>query len=100
MEMVWVSKSQNKQKRLTKQKYVVPIIFHEEKEAYAEPSLKEIYILNVYQIISYKFLYLGTFEEIEHKRLTRFSKYNFINHDNPPCLLGDHNFRIRFYQGN
>ena len=79
MEMVWVSKSQNKQKRLTKQKYVVPIIFHEEKEAYAEPSLKEIYILNVYQIISYKFLYLGTFEEIEHKRLTRFSKYNSNN---------------------
>ena len=55
----------------TKQKHVVPIIFYEEKEAYARP------FRNVYQIISYKFLHCSTFEEIEHNYLTRFSKYNF-----------------------
>ena len=67
----WVSTSQNKHKNiLTKHKHVVPIIFHEEKEAYARP------FRNVYQIISYKFLHLSTFEEIEDKYLTRFSKYN------------------------
>ena len=74
----------------TKQKYVVPIIFHEEKEAYARP------FRNVYQIISYKFLHLSTFEEIEHKYLTCFSKYNFrqppafVNYDNTHYFLGDH----------
>ena len=54
--------------KITKQKDIVPIIFHEEKEAYARP------FRNVYQIISYKFLHLSTFEEIEHKYLTLFSK--------------------------
>ena len=66
----------------TKQKHVVLIIFIEEKEAYARP------FRNVSQIISYKFLHLSTFEEIENKYLTRFSKYNFrqppafANYDN------------------
>ena len=41
----------------TKRKHVVPIIFHEEKEAYARP------FRNIYQIILYKFLHLSTFEE-------------------------------------
>ena len=45
----------------TKRKHVVPIIFHEEKEAYARPFLKKVHDLNVYQIISYKFLHLSTF---------------------------------------
>ena len=45
----------------TKRKHVVPIIFHEEKEAYARPFLKKVRDLNVYQIISYKFLHLSTF---------------------------------------
>ena len=43
----------------TKQKHVVPIIFYEEKEAYAR------LFRNVYQIISYKFLHYSTFEEIK-----------------------------------
>ena len=50
----------------TKRKHVVPIIFHEEKETYA------CGFRNIYQIISYKFLHLSSFEEIEHKYLTRF----------------------------
>ena len=36
--------------RLTKQKLSVRNIFCEEKEAQARPLLKEIYVLNVYQI--------------------------------------------------
>ena len=82
----------------TKQKHIVPIIFHEEKEAYARP------FRNVYQIISYKFLHLSTFEEIEHKYLTRFSKYNFrqppvfVNYDNTHYFLGDRNYGIQFYR--
>ena len=82
----------------TKRKHVVPIIFHEEKEAYTRP------FRNVYQIISHKFLNLSTFEEIELKYLTRFSKYNlrqppaFVNYDNTHYLLGDHNYGIQFYQ--
>ena len=84
--------------RNTKRKHVVPIIFHEEKEAYARS------FRNVYQIISYKFLHLSTFEEIELKYLTRFSKYNlrqppaFVNYDNTHYLLGDRNYGIQFYQ--
>ena len=46
-------------KILTKQKHVVPIIFHEEKEAYARLFLKEIHNLNICQI---KILQLLTFE--------------------------------------
>ena len=82
----------------TKRKHVVSIIFHEEKEAYAR------LFRNVYQIISYKFLYLSTFEEIEHKYLTRFSKYNFrqppvfVNYDNTHYFLGDRNYGIQFYR--
>ena len=82
----------------TKRKHVVPIIFHEEKEAYARP------FRNIYQIILYKFLHLSTFEEIELKYLTRFSKYNlrqppaFVNYDNTHYLLGDRNYGIQFYQ--
>ena len=82
----------------TKRKHVVPIIFHEEKEAYARP------FRNVYQIISYKFVHLSTFEEIEHKYLTRFSEYNFrqppafVNYDNTQYLLCDRNYGIQFYQ--
>ena len=64
----WARTSQNKHKKNTKQKHVAPIIFHEEKEAYGRP------FRNVYQITSYKFLHLSTFEEIEHTYLTRFSK--------------------------
>ena len=81
----------------TKRKLVVPIIFHEEKEPYAKP------FRNVYQI-SYKFLHLSTFEEIELKYLTRFSKYNlrqppaFVNYDNTHYLLGDRNYGIQFYR--
>ena len=84
--------------KTTKQKHVVPIIVREEKEAYARP------FRNVYQIISYKFLHLSTFEEIELKYLTRFSKYNlrqppaFVNYDNTHYLLGDRNYGIQFYQ--
>ena len=82
----------------TKQKHVVPIIVHEQKEAYARP------FRNIYQIISCKFLHLRTFEEIEHKYLTRFSKYNlrqppaFVNYDNTHYLLGDRNYGTQFYQ--
>ena len=82
----------------TKRKHVVPIIFHEEKEAYARP------FRNVYQIISYRFLHLSTFEETEYKYLTLFSKYNlrqppaFVNYDNTHYLLGDRNYGIQFYQ--
>ena len=78
----------------TKRKHVVPIIFHEEKEAYARP------FPNVYQIISYKFLYLRSIEEIELKYLTCFSKYNlrqppaFVSYDNTHYLLGDRNYGI------
>ena len=58
----WVSTSQNKHKNvLTKHKHVVPIIFHEEKEAYARHFLKKIHASNVYQITSYKFLHLSAF---------------------------------------
>ena len=82
----------------TKRKHVVPIIFRQEKEADARP------FRNVYQIISYKFLHLSTFEEIELKYLTRFSKYNlrqppaFVNYYNTLYLLGDRNYGIKFYQ--
>ena len=82
----------------TKRKHVVPIIFHEEKEAYAR------LFQNIYQIILYKFLHFSTFEEIELKYLTRFSKYNlrqppaFVNYDNTHYLLGDHNYGIQFFQ--
>ena len=68
------------------------------KEAYARPFGK------VYQIISCKSLHLSTFEEIEQKYLTRFSKYNFrqppafINYDNTQYLLGGRNYGIQFYQ--
>ena len=54
--------------------------------------------------MSYKFLHLSTFEEIEQKYLTRFSKYNFrqppafINYDNTQYLLGGRNYGIQFYQ--
>ena len=46
------STSQTKLKEiLTKQKHAVGIIFHEEKEAEAKQSLlKQIHVLNVYQI--------------------------------------------------
>ena len=58
----WVSTSQNKhEKILAKHKHVVPIIFHEEKEAYASHFLKKIHASNVYQITSYKFLHLSAF---------------------------------------
>ena len=85
-------------KILTKQKHVVPIIFHEEKEAYAR------HFRNIYQIILHKFLHLSTFEETELNYLTRFSKYNvrqhpvFVNYDNTRDLLGDRNYGIQFYQ--
>ena len=55
-------------------------------------------------MISYKFLNLSTFEEIEQKYLTRFSKYNFresaafINFDNTQYLVGGRNYGIQFYQ--
>ena len=55
-------------------------------------------------MISYKFLNLSTFEEIEQKYLTRFSKYNlresaaFINFDNTQYLVGGRNYAIQFYQ--
>ena len=94
----WASASQNKHKKNTKRKHVVSIIFHEEKEAYARLCQ------NVYQIISYKFVHLSTFEEIEHKYLTRFSEYNFrqppafVNYDNTQYLLCDRNYGIQFYQ--
>ena len=45
----------------TKRKHVVPIIFHEEKEAYARPFLEAFHTLNVYQIMSYKFLHFCAF---------------------------------------
>ena len=58
----WVSTFQNKLKKiLAKHKHVVPIIFHEEKDAHARPVLKKINALNFYQIISYKFLHFSTF---------------------------------------
>ena len=82
----------------TKQKYVVPIIFHVEKETYTRP------FRNVYQIISYKFLHFSTFEEIEHKYLTRFSKYDFrqppafVNYDKSHYFLVDRNYEIQFYR--
>ena len=47
---------------------------------------------------------MSTFEEIEQKYLTRFSKYNlrqhppFINYDNTQDLLGGRNYGIQFYQ--
>ena len=41
-----------------KRKHFLPIIFHEEKEAYARR------FRNIYQITSYKFLHLSTSEEI------------------------------------
>ena len=68
------------------------------KEAYARPFGK------VYQIISCKSLHLSTFEEIEQKYLTRFSKYNFrqppafINYDNTQYLLGGRKYGIKYYQ--
>ena len=49
----------NIKKILAKHKHVVPIIFQEEKEAYARPFLKKNHVLNIYQIISYKFLHLN-----------------------------------------
>ena len=82
----------------TKRKHVVRITFHEGKEAYTRP------FRNVHQIISYKFLHLSTFEEIEPKYLTRFSKYNFsqppafVNYDNTHYFLGNHNYGIPLYQ--
>ena len=54
--------------------------------------------------MSYKFLHLTTFEETEHKYLTRFSKYNlrqppaFLNYNNTQYLLDGHNYGIQFYQ--
>ena len=54
--------------------------------------------------MSYKFLHLSTFEEIEHNYLTRFSKQNlrqppaFVNYDNTQYFLGDRNYGIQFYQ--
>ena len=62
-------------------------MFHEEKEAYARP------FRNVYQVISYKILHLSTFEKIEHKYSTRFSKYNFrqplafVNYDKEEIII-------------
>ena len=47
---------------------------------------------------------MSTFEEIEQKYLTRFSKYNFrqppafINYDNTQYLAGGRNYGIQFYQ--
>ena len=49
-----------------KRKHFLPIIFHEEKKAYARP------FRNIYQIISYKFLHLSTFEEIKHNYRIQF----------------------------
>ena len=58
--IAWVSISQNKLKKIfTKQKNFVPIIFHEEKEAYARSFLKEIHALKIYQI---NILQILTFE--------------------------------------
>ena len=83
------STSQAKLKKNTKQQHVVRIIFDKEKEAHATPLLREIHALNVYQINILQILtfiqknitvsreFLNTFEEIEHKYTTRFSKYNF-----------------------
>ena len=68
------------------------------KEAYARPFRK------VYQVTSYKFLHLSTFEEIEHRYSSRFLKYNFkqppafTNYDNHEYILVDHNYGIQFYQ--
>ena len=82
----------------TKRKHFVSIIFHKEKEAYARP------FRIVYQITSYKSLHLSTFEEIEHKYLICFSKYNFkqpaafVNYDdNTHYFLGERNYGIHLY---
>ena len=54
--------------------------------------------------MSYKFLHLSTFEEIEQKYLTRFPKYNFrqppafVTYNNTQYLLGGRNYGIQFYQ--
>ena len=54
----------------TKQKHVVPIIFHEEKEAYARS------FRNIYQIILYKFLHLSTLKKSETKKT--FQSLSFL----------------------
>ena len=54
--------------------------------------------------MSYNFLDLHTFEEIEQKYLTCFPKYNFrqppafVNYNNTQYLLGGRNYGIQFYQ--
>ena len=91
----WASTSQTE---LTKQKLSVRNIFCEEKEAQARPLLKEIYVLNVYQVNILRILtftqkvknynisrvFLNTFEEVEHNYPTRFSKCNLKQ---PPAFI-------------
>ena len=89
----WASTSHSKYKKVLS-KTCYSNYIHEGKEAYARP------FWNLYLIISYKFLHLSTFEEIELKYLTRFSKYHFrqppalINYENTSYLLGGCNYGI------
>ena len=101
--VAWTSTFQTKLKKIVStQEHAVRIIFRE-KEAYARPLLKEIHALNVYcQILPFMQkvknttiprVFSNTFEEIERKYPTCFSKHNFKQ---PPACINYAKYSISY----